>query len=101
MSCDGPQGEVIGPNAPRRSARYSQARAQRLGEVLESRRALAKLRRAGACRMRRVPPDAARRGSIRMSADPASSRARTETLYALEAVAERNRPVAPPKSTTT
>ena len=41
--------------------------------------------------------DAARRGSIRMSADPASSRARTETLYALEAVAERNRPVAPPK----
>ena len=44
-----------------------------------------------------VLADAARRGSIRMSADPASSRARTETLYALEAVAERNRPVAPPK----
>ena len=34
-----------------------------------------------------VLADAARRGSIRMSADPASSRARTETLYALEAVA--------------
>ena len=30
MSCDGPQGEVVGPNAPGRPARYSQARAQRV-----------------------------------------------------------------------
>ena len=30
MSCDGPQGEVVGPNAPGCSARYSQARAQRV-----------------------------------------------------------------------
>jgi len=41
-----------------------------------------------------VLADASKRGALRLSGLP---RARTETLYALEAVAERNKPVAPPK----